>query len=223
MAHPTPATTVARGGRLAGIALALTLAAVGAPAGAQEPASPAPAAPRFARPTLRALAGIAVGTPFVEDGNGTTVRPGVAPLLGVEVASRVGERTAVTLALRGARPGAMVDFDAAGSDDVDGGTVTTVDVVAGVEYAVHRRVTARGGLGLLYLEGPAELAPFRFNNGSSIHPLLDVGADVKLAHDLPLALALSWQGYRYGAATAADPIEEAGVVQRLVVGVRYGR
>ena len=125
MAHPTPATTVARRGRLAGIALALTLAAVGAPAGAQEPASPAPAAPRFARPTLRALAGIALGTPFVEDGNGTTVRPGVAPLLGVEVASRVGERTAV---LRGSTIGR---FCIIGANSVIRGEIPDFSVAVG--------------------------------------------------------------------------------------------
>lgn len=191
-----------------------------ATAAAQEP-SAAPPAPRVARPTLRALVGLAAGTAFVEDQNGISVRPGLSPLLGVEGASRVGSATRVTLTLRAARPQATIEFADGGS--VDAGAVTALDLALGLERVLHPAVAVRGGVGLLYLEGPESVAPFRFNNASSAHPLLDLGATLRAPTRLPLHLSLGWQGFRYGAATGADPIDEAGLVQRVQLGVRYGR
>ena len=210
---------------LSRVAICVLLAATPplVPCALAQPAAGQPAAPRFGRPTLRALAGLAFGTAYAEDANGTTVSPGLAPLVSVEGASRVGARTALTLSLRASRPGATVEFEGAGSREVEGGGVTTVDVVLGAERLVHDLVAVRGGVGLLYLKGPEALAPFRFNNASSVRPLLDLGGDVRLTRRYPLSASVAWQGFRYGAATVADPIDEAGLVQRWTVGVRYGR
>ena len=220
--HPRPRFCVRYILRAALAALLAAMPPLAATAAAQRPEDAPPAGPRFARPTLRALGGVAAGTAFADDENGTTVRPALAPLLGVEAASRVGERTALTLTLRAARPQASIEFDGAGTE-VDAGAVTALDLTVGVERTVHPAVAVRGGVGLLYLKGPAAVAPFRFNNAASARPMLDFGAALRAPTRLPLHLSLGWQGFRYGAASVADPIDEAGLVQRVVLGVRYGR
>ena len=219
MPSPPPRSRVRSPRRAAFAALLTALAPLTAPVAAQPPAPSA--APRLARPTLRALVGGAAGTAFARDENGTSVRPGLSPLVGVEAASAAGERTAITLSLRASRPRAAVEFDAGG--DVEAGAVTMLDLTLGVELRLRPAVAVRGGIGLLYLDGPSTIAPFRFNNASRVRPLLDLGAALRASARLPLHLALGWQGFQYGAATAADPIREAGLVQRVVVGVRYGR
>ena len=179
---------------------------------------PSPGRPHFGRPTLRLLAGGALSTAYVRDDNGTTVRPAVAPGVGVEVATVVGARATLAIALRTSRAGIDVRGD---GRSWDGGTAWQTDATAAVERTLVPRLAVRAGLGFAWLRGPSDVAPFRFNNASPIRPAAELGATYALSRALGALVAV--QAYRYGATTLADPIREPGTVKRLVIGVRYGR
>jgi len=183
-------------------------------------ATRSPERPRFARPTLRLFAGGALSTAYVRDDNGTTVRPGVALVVGVEAATKVGPRTTLSVALRTSRAGIDVRSD---GRTWDAGGAWQTDATAAVERTLVPRLALRVGLGLAWVRGPSDVAPFRFNNASPIRPAAELGATYALPVSWPLAASVAAQAYRYGATTLEDPIREPGTVKRLVVGVHYGR
>jgi hypothetical protein len=183
-------------------------------------AAPSPTRPRLGRPTLRLFAGGALSTAYVRDDNGTTVRPGVAPVVGAEVATVVGPRTTLAATLRTSR--ASIDVSGDGRS-WSGGSAWQTDATATVERTVAPRLALRGGLGLAWVRGPSDIAPFRFNNASPVRPAAELGATYALSLSRPLRASIAAQAYRYGATTLEDPIREPGTVKRLVVGVRYGR
>ena len=176
--------------------------------------------PRFTRPTLRLFAGGALSTAYVRDDNGTTVGAGIAPAVGVELATTVSPRTALAVAVRTSRAGIDVDGD---GRSWDGGSAWQTDASAAVERTLAPRLALRGGLGFAWVRGPGDLAPFRFNNRSPVRPAAELGATYALPLARPLAASITAQAYRYGATTLADPIREPGTVKRLIIGVRYGR
>lgn len=182
--------------------------------------TPSPERPRLGRPTLRLFAGGALSTAYVRDDNGTTVRPAAAPVIGVEVASVVGPRTTLAVTLRTSRTGIDVRGD---GRSWDGGSAWHTDATAAIERTLVPRLALRGGLGLAWVRGPSDVAPFRFNNSSPFRPAAELGATYTFSRSRPLGASVALQAYRYGATTLADPIREPGTVKRLVIGVRYGR
>jgi hypothetical protein len=91
----------------------------------------------------------------------------------------------------------------------------------GLEQRLLRRIGVRGGVGLVWLHGPEEVVPFRDGN-DAFHWMGELGVTSALSTRHPLSAAVSYQTFRLGAANAADPVNEAGWVSRLLLGVRYG-
>lgn len=176
-------------------------------------------------PNLRAEIAVGYSTPLVKDANGTEVRATWSPAVGVGIAWNVASRTHVSLTLRGARPSLDLEHD---GNSWSGGSATIVDVIAAAEREIGQRVALRAGLGLVWLTGPDDVAPFRGTSGSQrFHAAFDVGAAVRPVLNAlskrPIFVTFGVQGFRLGNATASDPVTQPGAILRFIAGVRYGR
>lgn len=178
------------------------------------------AAPRSRRPSWRGELGLAFGARYMESDGGVEVQSRVLPFVGGGAAWTTGARTMVGLAARLSAGGLLVSN---AETDWDAGSVLLGDLMGTVEWAVHPRATLHGGLGLTWVRGPSDVAPFRFNNDAPLHAGAVVGASTRLPGSRPLRAFLDVHGIRYGGGTADDPIADGGTVTRYVLGVRYGK
>jgi hypothetical protein len=167
-------------------------------------------------PRWRAAVGVSGATPLLEErGGGERISVPAAGWVAVEAAWNSAPRTDFALLAR------LTAGPVASSRAMAGGTsgVVQADAVAAVEQSLGSRAALRAGVGGASVHGPADLAPFRFDN-RALHPLLETALLYRLRP--AVALELGAQAMRYGAATVADPIERAGTVYRLQLGARYG-
>ena len=209
MAHPDRAATIALGS-----VLALVLPADGT---AQRVPRP---------PAWYAEAAIAVARPFVEDGNGTSVKPGVGPVGGVMAAWPARSRTMVTLGVQGSAFSLKLED---GGASWSGGRALQLDIMAGVEYEIagcaardQRGCTSlRGAAGGTWLSGSDDVLPFRFG-GTGLHPAGELGVTVRLLVRRPLSATLVAHAFRLGGSTANDPISNPGTALQFRLGARYG-
>ena len=188
---------------------------------------PAPgAATAQERPALRehgwrlALAG-AYTTPLVRDANGTEVRAPWGLSLGAGSAWTVAPRVRLGVEVRGGVAPLVLSDD---GGDWDAGTSWSLDLVGSIERAASTRIALRVGLGAMLLRGPDDVLPFRDMSGmSTLRPMAEMGALVRVAGARPLSAALTLQAVRVGPAVAGGALDEAGAVARLLLGVRHGR
>ncbi|MFN2400097.1 MAG: hypothetical protein ABR543_15865 [Gemmatimonadaceae bacterium] len=176
-------------------------------------------------PNFRAEIAVGYSSPLVKDANGTEVRATWSPSIGAGIAWNVAPKTHLSLTLRGARPSLDLEHD---GNSWSGGSATIVDVIAAAEREIWQRVALRAGLGLVWLTGPDDVAPFRGTSGSQrFHAAFDAGAVVRPAWKAlatrPIFLTFGIQGFRLGNATASDPVTKPGGILRFMAGVRYGR
>jgi hypothetical protein len=175
---------------------------------------------------LRIDLGATAATPWVRDGNGTSVREGIGGFAGIEVRLRrepTGETNARFIPSLLLRVGAAPLRGTAEGQSWDAGSAVQGDLSLGVEYPVARRTTARLGVVHSWIRGPDDVTPFRRELGA----LRGWGLDASIARGswLPLDLGavagvhLLRAGSRVDAATDVD----AGWVARVRIGVRYAR
>ncbi len=209
MAHPDSAAQIA-------LATAFALAF---PAHATAQGSPR-------TPAWYAEAAVAVARPILEDGNGTTVKPGIGPVGGIMAAWLTGGRTVLTLGMQGSTFSLRLkDGDASWS----GGHAWQVDIMGGVERQIAGCATrdsrgctlGRGALGGTWLRGPGNVIPFRFG-GSGVHPAGEVGATVRLLVKRPLSATVMAHAFRLGGSRAEDPVSGPGTALQFRFGARYG-
>lgn len=200
---------------------AALLLLIAAAAGAQTPARPAFVAPRW---SVEATLGAT--SPFVSDGNGTTVRGSITPALAVLASWRTGPSTSALLGARGSVTAVRID---GGGSTYAGGTAVEGDLLAGLGWESApallgaRSLALRAAADAVLLRGPSNVVPFEFANHSLAHLGGEIGAAVALVPSRPWTLAVTAQSYRLGATTADDPITHGGWVSRVLVGVGYGR
>jgi hypothetical protein len=176
-------------------------------------AASAPALPaQAAASRLAASGGIAIATPLLVDGNGTTVRVAPAPWLGARVApSRL--RTGRLALAAEARVGGSTLRLRAPDARWRGGTVWQGDLVLRADVALTPRVTAGAGVGVTWLAGPRDVAPL--DRLRRPRAAAEAGVSVR-PRGWPLAVNVAVQGFRVRPAGGAG-----GGVARLLAGVTY--
>ncbi|HEU4630843.1 MAG TPA: hypothetical protein VFS08_13915 [Gemmatimonadaceae bacterium] len=172
------------------------------------PVAAQPAAARHdAVPTVSLLGAVAVTSPLLTDGNGTRVRLALAPVVGARLrfAGRGSLEPAVTARL--GRAGVRLR---AGEARWSAGRVLQADLLAGAGWRLHPLVTARAAIGVTWLRGPHDVAPF----DASRHPRPTVQAGVSLRRRerARTALEVDAQAFRL----APDPGRAGGVLRVLV-------
>ena len=171
-------------------------------------------------PRLRYGIVLATGTPYAEDEAGVTVRPGPAVGLGGGAAWITGRHYMTSLELRATTNQAVIaEVDSHRS----AGHVLQLDLVGSVERAFADRYAVRAGAGAAWLRGPSDVVPFRHGNNGRVQPTGEIGVAMRLTNSRPLHGTLTGQTSRLGGATIGDPVREPGWVNRLLIGVRYGR
>ena len=178
---------------------------------------------------LRGEAGLAVGTPLARDANGTRVVTGLSPMAGVGFARDLARGITVAGGLRAALLSLQFRDDAGAS--WESGTAWQLDASAAAERAVlgcalreaAGCTAARVGAGVVFLGGPREVVPFR-QSGSRWGVGGEAGAAVRLASAWPVyGTALGHAYHMFGVSSILAGPLRAGVVARVLVGVRYGR
>lgn len=211
------------------VALLVFATVLGAPAFPARYAAASAQAPQrhtLTAPRWRVEAAVSAASPFVRDGNGTTVRAGIAPALGVTAAWTIGPRSAALLGARASATPVRID---AGGRRYGGGTAVQGDLLAGLAWlgalpmSPARPLDVHAAVEAVVLRGPGDVVPFRFANHALAHAGGEIGAAVRLTTSRPLALTVTAQTFRLGATTAGDPVTRDGWVSRVLVGVRYGR
>ena len=108
--------------------------------------------------TWSAELGAVRATPFVEDGNGVTVRAAIGAYIGAGLALRRSPKTAVMLGLRASSATLRVE---ASDGDWRAGRVQRYDLRAGVERVASRRSILGAALVAGVVTGPDDVIPFR--------------------------------------------------------------
>lgn len=179
-----------------------------------------------ARPTPtrsgRIEVGVAHSSVLVDDANGITVRMPWSPALGLGLAWEIAPATRLVLAGRVSTAPVQVraryDQPGGSSTQWSAGRSWTVDGLASVEHDVWPGLSIRGGVGLLALRGPDDVAPF---STGGIHAVAEAGLSWRLPVAAPLFATVAAQGYRAGGANEVDPVHP-GTVARVIVGLRRG-
>jgi hypothetical protein len=174
---------------------------------------------------VRLEAGAGFSTNLVEDENGTTVSYALGPALGAAMAWTLTTNTNGIIGARLSRSGVNVEL---AGDSKSAGSGWVFDVRGLIERqlgpcaegapgctAIH------AGAGALWANGPDDIVPFTISRGAMLTG--EAGIAVRIVRSRPIFLTGSGQVFRLGGASASDPIEEAGTVTRIVVGVRHGR
>jgi len=208
MAHPNRAAEI--------VFAVVSALAISAHAAAQESSR---------APKWYAEAAVAIARPFVEDENGTTVKPSVAPVVGIAAAWLAGAGTMLTLGLQGS--GFTLRLEDGGAS-WDGGRAFQVDLMGGVEREIAGCAAAgsrgctsgRLAVGGTWLRGSDDVLPFRFG-GAGLHPAGEVGLAVRLAKR-PLSAIFKAHAFRLGGGRTDDPISEPGTALQFRIGARYG-
>jgi len=163
---------------------------------------------------------------LVEDGNGTTVKPGIAPAAGVMAAWLAAGGTMVTLGVLGS--GFALQLDDGGAS-WNGGRAFQVDLMGGVERDItgcaadgSRGCTSgRVAVGGTWLRGSDDVLPFRYG-GSGLHPAVELGIAVRLLEQRSLSATLLAHAFRLGGGRTDDPISQPGTALQFRIGARYG-
>ncbi len=160
---------------------------------------------------------------LVDDANGITVRTAWAPALGAALAWPVASATRAVLGVGAStatiRVRTQYDQPDGSSTEWSAGRSWVLDGAVGIERDLRPALSLRGGLGVLALRGPRDVAPF---GRGGLHAAAEVGAAWRLPTDHALFAALTVQGYRVGGRNALDPVRP-GSVSRLILSVRHGR
>lgn len=174
---------------------------------------------------VRLEAGVGYSTHLIEDANGTTVSYAIAPAIGAALAWTLTPGTNGSIGARVSRAGVDVEL---GGNSESAGSGWVFDVRGLIERELgpcdpgEPGCTAiHAGVGALWANGPDDVAPFSIARGAMLTG--EAGLAVRITGGLPLFLTAAGQIFRLGGASASDPIEEAGTVTRILVGVRHGR
>jgi hypothetical protein len=161
--------------------------------------------------------GAARTTPFVEDGNGVTVRAAIGPFIGAGLALRRSEPTAVTFGVRASTAALRVD---ASGGDWRAGRVHRYDVRVGVERAASRRSSLGAAVFAGVLTGPDDVIPFRRRG-----PLALWGGELAgrlpLLRDRRIDLSVGADVARIAAQRGENPPMKGGWAGQLRVGLRH--
>ena len=222
MAHPFGA---------ASLALLAALALLPAASHAQVPTTRTSRGDTVDAPAFRfrAEAGLAAATPLARDENGLSVGTGVSPMAGIGVARALESGVTVAAGVRAAL--LSLRFSSEDGSSWSDGTAGQVDATVAAERDVGWCRTseaagctaARAGAAVVFLAGPRDVVPFR-QTGSRWGVGAEFGGSVRLPTGMPFYATVLGQAYHmFGdEAPLAGPVR-AGVVARLLAGVRYGR
>jgi hypothetical protein len=198
---------------------ALTALAIGGlvapPAAASQGTEPAS---RDRVPAWSVELGAVRATPFIEDGNGVTVRATIGPYIGAGLALQRSRTAAVTFGVRASS--AAIRVEASGGD-WRAGHVQRFDLRAGVERVAPRRSRLGAALFAGLLTGPDDVIPFRRRGrlaiwGGEIAGLLPVLRDPRVE------LLVGGDVVRMAAQRNENPPMAGGWVGQLRIGVRHG-
>lgn len=178
-------------------------------------------------PRLRYDIMLATGSPYAEDEAGVTVRPSVALGVGAAAAWTAGGGYATSLAVRATTNAAVISENTSVIGGAEprrsAGRVLQLDFMGALERQLGDRYAVRAGAGVAWLRGPSDVVPFRHGNNGRLQPTGEVGLSMRLTKSRPMHVTLAGQASRFGSATIGDPVREPGWVNRLLIGVRYGR
>ena len=189
-------------------AAALALLLVALPLGAQKRRASAP-------DQISVEAGAGFGSIYFEEGNGTTVRGGVAPVLGVEALWATGRSLRAGFAVRASRDALRISDD---GRSWGAGHATRFDLYGTLAWDVER-IAFRVAAGPAWLSGPDDVVPFRAQ-GTAMHWGGGVTVDGALAFDRRLRWRAGVDGLRMTpSGTATTPV--TGMVHRFMIGAAY--
>lgn len=153
--------------------------------------------------------GVTTSTPLLADGNGTRVRPSVAPVVGARLAlmAPAAEGVDAGVTIRG-MAGALRIRD--GKERWGGGTLWQVDVMADVTWRPGR-ARVGGALGATWLRSGSGISPLE---RPRIAPAGEVRMGLRPSTTSRWSGSLTLQGYRMGV-----PGGSTGGVMRAIVGV----
>jgi hypothetical protein len=184
---------------------------------AQAVANPGPA---DAADRVRAVWSFEIGavgsTPFVEDGNGVTVRAGIGPFGAASVVVPVGSRASVTAGVAGAFGALMVR--SAGRRWHAGRTLRA-DLRAGVRTAAPRALTIGASVIVSRATGPDDVTPFRDGGGIWLWGG-EVAVARPVAHRGRLQLLVAGDLSRLAGQGRENPPLDGGWIGRLHLGLR---
>ncbi|MDQ6887346.1 MAG: hypothetical protein M3068_08640 [Gemmatimonadota bacterium] len=167
--------------------------------------------------------GVAYSSVLVDDANGITVRTPWAPALGAGLAWGIAPATRVVLAARASTASVQLqdryDQSDGSSAQWSPGRSWVLDGMGSIEHDVRATLSLQGGVGVLALKGPSDVAPF---GKGGLHAVAEAGASWRLPTDHPLFVGLMVQSYRAGGANAIDPVRP-GSISRVILSVRHGR
>jgi hypothetical protein len=204
------------GSRVRSIAVVVAAVAFAArPIAAQDPAR---SSPHDRNLTWSFAVGAIASTPLVEDGNGVTVRAGIAPFLSAGLSRRMSERVVATADIGGAS--APLRLRSSGHH-WRAGTTRRYDIQAGVELAASRVVTVEASAVAARLTGPHDVIPFRTASGALWTWGGEAGAHVTVARRARVELLVAAGITRLAAQRAENPSLAGGWVGHLRLGVRH--
>ena len=163
-------------------------------------------------------AGASVSTPFVEDGNGVTARAGIGPYLGAEVSRAFGDRAAVTIGIRGNAAALRMH---SGDRAWRAGTTHRLDLRAGLELAVLRRVTALMSILAARATGPADVIPFRPGHGDLWMWGAESGMVVPIDRHRRWSVSIAGEALHIAGQRTENPRLHLGTVGRIRLGGRH--
>ena len=172
---------------------------------------------RKTAPRLRFELGMALPSTLVDDANGTTIRSGLAPLVGLAGTWMMSPRLQSVIGIRGSVASVIAD---AGSSDWNAGRTSQMTVRAGLEQHFDSGLGVLVGGSGMWLSGPDDVTPFRDDAG--LHWGGEAGVSWRVRPARQLSLFASIEAFMLGGKTADDPIARAAWVSRLVLGVRRG-
>ena len=161
----------------------------------------------------------AVGaTPFVEDGNGVTTRPGFGAFLGAGVSLPVGDRMSLTAGVRGSTASLKVESS---GREWRAGRTHQYDVRLGVATEAARYLGIAASAFAARVTGPDDVIPFRSSSGRISAWGAEVAGHVPLVRDPRIDLLIAADAARFGSQLRENPPLAAGWVGRIRLGVRH--
>ena len=187
---------------------ALALVLVALPLAAQRRSASAP-------DHVSVEAGAGFASIYFEEGNGTTVRGSVAPVLGVGAEWATGPSLRAGITVRGSRDALRITDD---GRSWDAGHATRFDLLGTLAWGAER-MALRLAAGPVWLSGPDDVVPFR-GQGTAMH----WGGGVVVDGTLALNGRLRWRAGADGvwltpSGTAMTPV--TGMVRRFMIGAAY--
>ena len=162
-------------------------------------------------------AGGIVGTPFVEDGNGVTVRARPGPFVGGTVSVPVSPRIAVGGGLRASMSALQLESPAG---EWRGGTTSQTDLRLGVETSIARGMRIACAASVARVAGPRHVVPFRAGGGTVWMWGPELAGTIAVPGQPRFALIAALSAARVASRPAAEPPVDAGWVGQLRLGVR---